>query len=71
MNNQSNFKGDVHRRQVNKKEFSQPIISNMSNAQSKLSVADSELMKFNNNRNFEQFQENFLRKKASDFTSEN
>lgn len=32
---------------------------------SKLSVVDSEIMRFNNNRNFEKFQENFLKKKAT------
>jgi hypothetical protein len=48
------------------------VANNMSNAQSKLSVVDSEIMRFNNNRNFEQFQENFLRKKATnmELTSE-
>jgi hypothetical protein len=43
-----------------------PIGNNQpGNNNSKLSVVDSEIMRFNNNRNFEKFQENLLKKKAT------
>jgi len=42
-----------------------PINAGGGGLSSKLSVVDSEIMKFNNNKNFEKFQENFLKKKAT------
>jgi hypothetical protein len=67
-NNQSsiNVNSSTAKKMPLHQKMSIPLSNNQpGNINTKLSVVDSEIMRFNNNRNFEKFQENLLKKKAT------